>query len=567
MGQARGYSVNYCLPQAAARLFSRNRLCPRGEVPLNLQDLGRRTGKSEAVVFLYTLHTDDVRREVLDALGEVFVLDWGEEEDGKTTFLDTFDWRLFNSGLTLEASRTKGGPSLLLGKPGSEAWEIRVRKFPAFPRDLPPGPAADLIQQAGGIRRILPRARVRRLCRTAAVLNEDTKTVARIRTTCGEVTWPEGGETRPLPATLEVQPLKGYGREAKELRSFLWRIFGLRSSRKSQLTLAMEALGETPGRDPSSPDFLLKPEMKASHAARIIHQGLLSVMEVNERGLMGDLDPEFLHDFRVAIRRARTALGQIKEVLPGTTVDHFRRELKWLGNRTGPTRDMDVYLLKIPAYQNALPDGVRDELEPLVHFLGEKKRSAHRSLVRTLRSRRYQAFKEEWAEFLETGETKEAEEEEAPRNAEKPILEVASARIWKLYRRVLKGGEGSDQHTPPEVLHNLRILCKRLRYLLTFFQSLYPQDELKPLIQKLKKLQDNLGDFNDLHVQQLALWRFADEMLERGVGPPETLMAMGRLMGQLETRQETERQAFALEFRKFAKPGNVKRFSKLFGPG
>ena len=78
-------------------------------------------------------------------------------------------------------------------------------------------------------------------------------------------------------------------------------------------------------------------------------------------------------------------------------------------------------------------------------------------------------------------------------------------------------------------------------------------------------LQDNLGDFNDLQVQVAALHTFADEMMETGVGPPATLMAMGQLMGQLEAEQVLERRAFHKRFRAFARKENRRRFEELFG--
>jgi len=149
-------------------------------------------------------------------------------------------------------------------------------------------------------------------------------------------------------------------------------------------------------------------------------------------------------------------------------------------------------------------------------------------------------------------------------NAPRPIGEVASHGIWKAYRKVLKRGKATDRNTSAEALHALRIDCKKLRYLLTFFQSLYHEEEAGALIKKLKKLQDNLGDFNDLQVQREALEGFAHEMMEAGDASPETLMAMGRLMGRLETEQEAEREAFHQRFRRFARGKNRARFDRLF---
>ena len=49
-------------------------------------------------------------------------------------------------------------------------------------------------------------------------------------------------------------------------------------------------------------------------------------------------------------------------------------------------------------------------------------------------------------------------------------------------------------------LHDLRIACKRLRYLLEIFAISFPED-LTPYIDEVKGLQDLLGDIHDCDVQ------------------------------------------------------------------
>jgi hypothetical protein len=49
-------------------------------------------------------------------------------------------------------------------------------------------------------------------------------------------------------------------------------------------------------------------------------------------------------------------------------------------------------------------------------------------------------------------------------------------------------------------LHDLRIACKRLRYLLEIFAIAFPAD-LEPYIEEVRGLQDLLGDIHDCDVQ------------------------------------------------------------------
>ncbi len=47
--------------------------------------------------------------------------------------------------------------------------------------------------------------------------------------------------------------------------------------------------------------------------------GHLSIMEATVDGITADLDTEFLHDFRVAVRRTRSVLKLLGDVLPDGT--------------------------------------------------------------------------------------------------------------------------------------------------------------------------------------------------------------------------------------------------------
>jgi CHAD domain-containing protein len=130
--------------------------------------------------------------------------------------------------------------------------------------------------------------------------------------------------------------------------------------------------------------------------------------------------------------------------------------------------------------------------------------------------------------------------------------------VWK------KGGAIGPE-SPAEALHGLRIDCKKLRYLLEFFRSLYPSSEIDPLVKALKQLQDNLGDFNDLEVQQEKLRDFARQMVEEGEVAPATLLAMGELVAGLRRFQEEERLAFAEHFSRFSE--HRRAFRRLFAGG
>ena len=144
--------------------------------------------------------------------------------------------------------------------------------------------------------------------------------------------------------------------------------------------------------------------------------------------------------------------------------------------------------------------------------------------------------------------------------------QVAAERIRNAHRRVLKKGGKIDDDSPPERLHRLRIDCKKLRYLLEFFAALYPKDDVRPLIDALKKLQDNLGDFNDLAVERDLLGRYLGRLSdEGGDAAAEGREAATRLIAGLHEKQAATRAAFRKKFDAFSGDEVTGRFRRLFG--
>jgi CHAD domain-containing protein len=149
-------------------------------------------------------------------------------------------------------------------------------------------------------------------------------------------------------------------------------------------------------------------------------------------------------------------------------------------------------------------------------------------------------------------------------NGAMPIVDLARKRIYKRYRRVIKDGDYILTHMQDQLLHDLRIECKKLRYLMEFFASLFPRKKMVRLIKQLKKLQDNLGDFNDLSVQQDYLMHMAEELPLDDPRSRKALVATGYLVENLAYQQKAVKAEFADTFTEFASPANQKLFRQLF---
>jgi len=304
------------------------------------------------------------------------------------------------------------------------------------------------------------------------------------------------------------------------------------------------------------------PQLRGDLAAKAILRPLLETLEANEAGVLLNEDPERLHDFRIAVRRTRSALGQIKGVFPERSVTRFAPRFAWLGKITSGPRDFDVYLLGFDELKSGLPKPFQGSIEPLRGFLEHHADLAHAELARQIHSPRYRALLADWRKFLSAPSPRRPT---APQ-ALAPIKEIADGRIWKLFRRALKQGRAITPDTPAEPIHALRKTCKKLRYLLEFFRGLYPADEINRPIKQLKKLQDYLGDFQDVHARIGMLQGVSHEMRKDSTVSTEALLALGVLLAALDRRQDKLRGAFPEHFDPFAHPRNRARFRQLFKP-
>ena len=77
-------------------------------------------------------------------------------------------------------------------------------------------------------------------------------------------------------------------------------------------------------------------------------------------------------------------------------------------------------------------------------------------------------------------------------------------------------------------------------------------------------LQDNLGEFNDLSVQQEYLMHMAEELPLDDPRSRKALVATGYLVENLGYKQKVVKAKFGKTFTEFASPANQKSFRRLF---
>jgi CHAD domain-containing protein len=504
--------------------------------------------------------------ELLQPLRKEHLLSSASAIESRYVFHDSFDRRLYKSGTLLQENHDHRGKRLEWRQlKNGDLLETLVLEgdAPRFVWDFPNGGLGGRLQPVLAMRALLPFLEVIDKGHLYNLLNEDEKTVVRLVLETSQARNPGKGDGKPLGRYLRLLPVKGYDREMERVVRVLGKAFDLQKAPQVVIDQALGALGRTAVDYSSKLSFRFDPDKRSDDAVKEIHLFLLGVLEANMPGTRADTDSEFLHDLRVAVRRTRSALTQIKGVFDEEVVTRFKEGFAWVGEVTGPTRDMDVYLLGFDQFRNSLPKQYRSDLNPLQAFLVAHQKSEQRAMVRKLNSPHFRTLLKEWRTFLETP----SPQVPLAVNAVRPVKEVASQRIYKMYKLVLKEGLAITADSAPEELHELRKSCKKLRYLMEFFQHLYPKKQIRPLVKELKKLLDNLGEFQDREVQAEKLREFGRQMKEEGEVPSDTLLAMGMLVDGLLRSQQLARARFSDRFDAFAVKDNRSQFKGLFAPG
>ncbi len=493
------------------------------------------------------------------AVAELLDVRNGRTLSGERAYYDTFDGRLHEAGrvavwedgwlILQDVSADRVLARAKIAKPGG----------PLLAGDLPDGALRASLSKPLAERALLPLVEIRNRERLLDVLDSERKTVVRMR-----LQQPALGRRRLRPR-IHVAAVRGYDKELQRVGEALRAELKLEPTNETLMDEAVAASGARPGGTPSKVHVALRRDEPAAIAAASVLRALLDVTEANIDGAVADLDPEFLHDLRVSVRKARAVQRELRHVFEPEALSRFRADFRWVQQATGDARDLDVYLLDFDDMRALVPEPVRPDLDALRAVLATRRAAARRRMARALRSERTSSLLSDWSSFLGRLGA-DVQGPAAGRDAERPIAGLAGERIAKVYARMVKMGDAIGPDSPPADYHELRKQGKELRYLLELFgASLFRDDVVRPMVRSLKALQDVLGRHQDREVQAATLRSLGDAVAAAADGSPAALMAMGALVERLEEDQYAAREQFASTFGQFASKHRRKRVRETFG--
>jgi CHAD domain-containing protein len=226
------------------------------------------------------------------------------------------------------------------------------------------------------------------------------------------------------------------------------------------------------------------PDLSPIDALRIIlYKFLLSILFYKERILLYD-EEEDLHQLRVNIRKSRAFLKEFSFLLPEDQFTYFYQNLSDLATQTNRKRDLDVIkerLKEVDRDHEIIQEDIKAQQAHEQHLIEER-----------FTGKTFEDFVHAYQLALKSDRLRTQENETGT------MEETARKVIKDLHLKIIQRINALEKHFSDKKLHKIRISLKKFRYLLEEFQHIFGEKKIEKMIEKGKKLQTLLGDFNDM---------------------------------------------------------------------
>src|SRR5262249_18158806 len=242
-------------------------------------------------------------------------------------------------------------------------------------------------------------------------------------------------------------------------------------------------------------------------------------------------DPEGVHQMRIGLRRLRAAMSLFGDLLDDDQTTVIKTELKWLAGELTPAREFEVFTERVIVPMKQRHGKIGNGVSSFCKEIEKKHRAALARSRDAVASARFRALVFEAAVWLEGGRWMNPADDLVRSRGEGPIEVFAAEQLRRQWRKVRKRGKQLAQLNANK-RHRLRIQVKKLRYAAQFFSELFRDNKArrrqKKFMSALKRLQDGLGDLNDIVV---------DKRLIASTAAPKRAFAAGLLTGREEAHE------------------------------
>jgi CHAD domain-containing protein len=246
-------------------------------------------------------------------------------------------------------------------------------------------------------------------------------------------------------------------------------------------------------------------------------------------------DPGGIHRLRTTTRRLRSELRSLENLVEGRWRDQIEGELKWLAERLGAVRDIDILLARLKKGPGKRDRAGESALAPLFETLQDRRAQAAWSLNDALRSDRYRGLLASLEQAAEAPALLDAASEPCG-----VALPAVGSAAW---RRLKKVGRSLRSSSSDEAFHEVRKSAKRARYTAELIAPVLSGRSARAagrFIRLLTRAQDTLGEHQDAVVAVGEL----ECSLAAAALDPGFVQAATALLESERARAHAARQAF-----------------------
>ncbi len=241
----------------------------------------------------------------------------------------------------------------------------------------------------------------------------------------------------------------------------------------------------------------LKRSQPIANALQSLTFACLTHVEANVPGALLKLDEEYLHQVRVGLRRLRVVLSVAQRFHADPELVALREQVAKLCVELGRSREWDVFVTQTLAPICArLPEYA--ELHDVLSVSERARKKQHAGMESSLASQDFQRMLLRFGAWMHNGQEGDTET---------TLEEFATQTLERRNKQVMKCGKALSGEDAAQ-MHALRIACKKLRYSVEMFGSLFAETRTKDYLAALSELQDILGALNDIAVAH----RLLDEL-------------------------------------------------------
>ncbi|MEV0618388.1 CYTH and CHAD domain-containing protein [Nonomuraea sp. NPDC050404] len=218
---------------------------------------------------------------------------------------------------------------------------------------------------------------------------------------------------------------------------------------------------------------------------------------------LADHDDDSVHKMRVAVRRTRSLLRTHGRLLDKDRAAALDTELKWLADRLGEVRDLEVLAARFDRRLTDHPVGPGRDAGWLDQLAG-REREARKSLRRAMTTPRYFALLTALDDFIAAPPFTGRARRKARRQSSRLVVKSWRKALDK-YAKAERLPEGAERD---RALHSTRKAAKRARYTAEAAAPALGKPAAK-VAERAEGLQEELGRYQDSVVAQQQLTEIA----------------------------------------------------------